>query len=332
MATVLLFHHAQGQTPGFLRFADDLRAAGHTVHAPDLYHGHMFPDLTEGVAYAAAGRFCGDHPPWFGGSQSAACRDRLCGLLARRAAGAGAGADASRGEGALLFHGCVAPSELGTAWPEAVPLQIHIMAADHWTVDDRAAAQALVAENPDRRAVPLPRLGPPVRRPKLRRLRRGGGRPAQGTHARLPGPGWLAPIRGSHGAVQPGVRRCAPVHVGRGFPVARRPGRGRSSARGRDAGRQAGARHRRRGRRDRCAAGRRAPRGRGRGHRRRAAAGRKRPRADRAPGACGPDFFPTGRAGPAALRGCELRCRSSPRTRSCTSRTRPGCTGTFSGC
>jgi esterase/lipase len=37
MTTVLLFHHAQGQTKGFLAFADELRDAGHTVHAPDLY-------------------------------------------------------------------------------------------------------------------------------------------------------------------------------------------------------------------------------------------------------------------------------------------------------
>ncbi|HKX33958.1 MAG TPA: dienelactone hydrolase, partial [Actinomycetota bacterium] len=28
MTTVLLFHHAQGQTPGFLAFADELRKAG----------------------------------------------------------------------------------------------------------------------------------------------------------------------------------------------------------------------------------------------------------------------------------------------------------------
>src|SRR5262245_26111622 len=31
MAEVLLFHHAQGQTAGFLAFADALRRAGHTV-------------------------------------------------------------------------------------------------------------------------------------------------------------------------------------------------------------------------------------------------------------------------------------------------------------
>jgi esterase/lipase len=51
MTTLLLFHHAQGQTTGFLAFADELREAGHTVHAPDLYDGHTFQVLEEGVAY-----------------------------------------------------------------------------------------------------------------------------------------------------------------------------------------------------------------------------------------------------------------------------------------
>jgi dienelactone hydrolase len=35
VAEVLIFHHAQGQTAGFLAFADQLREAGHIVHAPD---------------------------------------------------------------------------------------------------------------------------------------------------------------------------------------------------------------------------------------------------------------------------------------------------------
>src|SRR5262245_7889753 len=52
MADVLLFHHALGQTSGFLAFADDLRRAGHTVHTPDLYDGHTFQTLDEGIAYA----------------------------------------------------------------------------------------------------------------------------------------------------------------------------------------------------------------------------------------------------------------------------------------
>jgi hypothetical protein len=36
VAEVVLYHHAQGQTPGFVQFADELRPAGHTVHTPDL--------------------------------------------------------------------------------------------------------------------------------------------------------------------------------------------------------------------------------------------------------------------------------------------------------
>jgi hypothetical protein len=52
MAEILFFHHAQGQTPGFRAFADELRAAGHTVHAPDLYDGKTFTTLDEGVGYA----------------------------------------------------------------------------------------------------------------------------------------------------------------------------------------------------------------------------------------------------------------------------------------
>jgi len=52
MAEVLLFHHAQGLTPGVLAFADELRRAGHTVHTPDLLDGRTFETVEEGVGYA----------------------------------------------------------------------------------------------------------------------------------------------------------------------------------------------------------------------------------------------------------------------------------------
>src|SRR5215208_7943549 len=52
MAEVVLFHHAQGLTPGVAAFADELRRAGHTVHTPDLYDGRTFATLEEGLAYA----------------------------------------------------------------------------------------------------------------------------------------------------------------------------------------------------------------------------------------------------------------------------------------
>jgi dienelactone hydrolase len=148
MATVLLFHHAQGRTPGFLMFADDLRAAGHTVHAPDLYDGRTFGDLKEGVAYAEQVGF-----PEIIRRGSDAARGlpadivyagfSLGVLPAQALAQTRSGA-----RGALLFHGCVPPSEFGTPWPEAVPVQIHAMDADPWAEADIAAAKALVEEIP----------------------------------------------------------------------------------------------------------------------------------------------------------------------------------------
>lgn len=48
---VLLFHHAQGLTSGVRAFADTLRAAGHTVHTPDLFDGRIFESIEEGLAY-----------------------------------------------------------------------------------------------------------------------------------------------------------------------------------------------------------------------------------------------------------------------------------------
>jgi hypothetical protein len=44
--SVLLFHHAQGR-PGASASADELREAGPTVHAPDLYDGKTFESLDE---------------------------------------------------------------------------------------------------------------------------------------------------------------------------------------------------------------------------------------------------------------------------------------------
>lgn len=148
MATVLLFHHAQGQTPGFLAFADDLRAAGHTVHVPDLYDGRSFRDLSAGVAYAQGIGF-----PEIVRRGAAAAEGLPADLVyagfslgvlpAQALAQTRPGA-----KGALFFHGCVSPSEFGTLWPETVPLQIHMMDADEWAGEDRAAAEALADQAP----------------------------------------------------------------------------------------------------------------------------------------------------------------------------------------
>ena len=144
MAEVLLFHHAQGQTPGFLAFADELRAAGHTVHAPDLYDGKTFATLDEGVANAKA---VGFDTILERGEQAAAdlpselvyAGFSLGVMPAQKLA-----QTRPRAEGALFFSAAMPPEEFGGAWPEGVPLQIHMMEGDEWAQEDLPAARELV--------------------------------------------------------------------------------------------------------------------------------------------------------------------------------------------
>jgi dienelactone hydrolase len=51
MIEVVLFHHAQGLTPGVVAFADELRRAGHTVHTPDLFEGRTFGSIEAGMGF-----------------------------------------------------------------------------------------------------------------------------------------------------------------------------------------------------------------------------------------------------------------------------------------
>src|SRR5262245_2548970 len=146
MAQVLLFHHAQSQTSGFLAFADELRRAGHTVHAPDLYDGRTFDSLDEGVAYAGEigsgeitegeARAADEFP-----SELVHSGFSLGVLPAQKLA-----QTRSDARGALLFHSCMPPSEFGSSWPADVPVQVHAMEADPLFVGegDLDAARALV--------------------------------------------------------------------------------------------------------------------------------------------------------------------------------------------
>jgi dienelactone hydrolase len=143
MAEILLYHHAQGQTPGFLAFADELRAAGHTVHTPDLYEGKTFASLDDGVANARAVGFgtllergeaaAADLP-----AELVYAGFSLGVMPAQKLAQTRAGA-----KGALLFSAAFPASEFGS-WPQGVPLQIHMMDGDEWALEDLPAARELV--------------------------------------------------------------------------------------------------------------------------------------------------------------------------------------------
>ena len=144
MAEVLLFHHVHGLTDGCLAFADDLRAGGHVVHAPDLYDGKTFADRDEGMAYAREvgfdtiverGRLASESLPSelvYGGFSMGAAAAQMLAQVRPGAAGA------------LLFHAAIPTSEFGGPWPQGVPLQIHTMEGDE--LGDVDVARELAAE------------------------------------------------------------------------------------------------------------------------------------------------------------------------------------------
>jgi dienelactone hydrolase len=144
MAEVVLYHHVQGLTDGVQSFADELRQAGHTIHAPDLFDGHTFDTIEEGMAFAREAGF---------------------GALAERGVAAADGIDPGAvyagfsmgvmiaqqlaqtrpgARGAVLMYSCLPVSEFGDAWPEDLPVQVHGKEADEFFNEDLEAAHALV--------------------------------------------------------------------------------------------------------------------------------------------------------------------------------------------
>jgi len=148
MAEVMLYHHALGLTPGVVAFADRLRGAGHTVHTPDLFDGHIFDNVEEGMGFVKELGFGevidrGERAVQGLPAELIYAGFSLGVVPAQKMAQTRAGA-----RGALLFYSCVPVSEFGPAWPKGVPVQVHAMDADPFFVDegDIDAARALVEE------------------------------------------------------------------------------------------------------------------------------------------------------------------------------------------
>ena len=132
MTEVLLFHHAQGLTPGIHAFADELRAAGHTVHTPDAFDGRTFGSIDEGLAYAKEIGFdnildrsvavAADLP-----AELVYAGFSLGEMAAQKLAQTRPGA-----RGALLFYSAIPISGEWAfgPWPDGVPVQIHGMDND----------------------------------------------------------------------------------------------------------------------------------------------------------------------------------------------------------
>jgi dienelactone hydrolase len=153
MAEVLLFHHAQGLTPGVRAFADDLRAAGHTVHTPDLFNGRTFGSIDEGLAYIGEVGFDAMRERGVRVADELPAELVYAGmsfgvLPAQKLAQTRPGA-----RGALLFYSCLPISGEWAfgPWPDGVPVQIHGMDNDPFFVGegDIHAAREIVEKVKD---------------------------------------------------------------------------------------------------------------------------------------------------------------------------------------
>jgi dienelactone hydrolase len=153
MAEVLLFHHAQGLTPGVVAFADALRAAGHTVHTPDLFNGSTFDSIEEGMAFIEGAGM--DAVRELGVRTADDLPDDLVyagfsfgEMVAQQLAQTRPGA-----RGALLFYSCIPITGEWAfgPWPAGVPVQIHGADADPYFVGegDIDAAREIVAQVED---------------------------------------------------------------------------------------------------------------------------------------------------------------------------------------
>ena len=151
MAEIVLFHHAQGLTPGVTAFAERLREAGHTVHVPDLFEGRTFDSIAAGVGHAREigmdtvverGRAAAGELP----AELVYAGFSLGVIPAQALAQTRPGA-----RGALLFEAFLPPSEFGDGWPQGVPVQVHGMQGDEFFAGDGdlAAAEAMAGSTPD---------------------------------------------------------------------------------------------------------------------------------------------------------------------------------------
>jgi dienelactone hydrolase len=135
MATIMLLHSVLGLRPGVIAAADRLRAAGHTVHTPDLFEGEdILDDYPAAMARVerigrkelmARARAVAETQPadlvYAGFSMGAG----FAAMLAVTRPGARA---------VLFLHDNFDPVYLPVpSWPAGVAAQIHCMANDPWS-------------------------------------------------------------------------------------------------------------------------------------------------------------------------------------------------------
>ena len=153
MADVLLFHHAQGLTEGVRAFADELRAAGHTVHTPDLFDGRTFDSIDAGMTHVQEVGFEAIRDRGVSAADGLPANLVYLGFSLGVVSAQTLAQTRPGARGAVLCYSCLPVTgewAIGP-WPANVPVQIHGMDADPYFVDegDIDAAREIAASAPD---------------------------------------------------------------------------------------------------------------------------------------------------------------------------------------
>ena len=145
-----MFHHVRGLTPGVTAFADELREAGHTVHLPDLFDGHLFDTVEDGFAHLQEQ---GGGNAFVRRAVDAAEQAPSAVVYLGHSLGVMAAQQLAQNRpgalGGVFLYSFVPPSEFGS-WPDGMPAQIHGASGDEFFAadGDLAAAREFTASTP----------------------------------------------------------------------------------------------------------------------------------------------------------------------------------------
>ena len=144
MASIVVFHHALGLTPGIEAFGNALAVAGHDVITPDLFGGRVFDTVDAGVVHAQT---IGFETIAELGSEAVASIEgpfvvigfSLGVLPAQKLAQGHPDVTA-----AVLCHSALPLGFFSDHWPPNVALQIHAGERDPFVEEDREAIAQLI--------------------------------------------------------------------------------------------------------------------------------------------------------------------------------------------